>query len=99
MVRILCLLAATLLLSSCGELIACKHRTGQFVESVLSGARGQITRGLSHVREGYQCQYEVRFPVNQEFTDARILEADGPITAQPFGLVWMWEFELRNAKQ
>ena len=97
--RFLVLLALAIPLSACepARRTPCQFEEGSVVESVLSGSRGQIRRRVQYY-SGRNCEYEVRFPSNQLFTDSRVLSSDGPITAAPLTTIWMKEFEIRAAQ-
>ena len=72
------------------------YALGEFVESTLTGQRGQVVRiSKSNYRPGYY----VRFSVRSETTDTHVLGTDGDIDQSPFALVWMREFELRPAEE
>ena len=71
----------------------CKFQVASFVESILTEDKGQV---IGIYRR--HCEYRVRFPAAQVFTDSRVLSDDGAISAKPLALVHMREFELRSAE-
>lgn len=71
-----------------------KFQTGQIVESVTSGQRGQI---LLQWLKRPDADYQVRFATPETKTNTHLLGPDGPVERSPFALVDMREFELREA--
>ena len=69
---------------------------GDFVESVLSGQRGQVTRVRCYKSTP---RYRVRFEIISAKTNVSLFGSDGPITSNPFSTVWMELYELREATQ
>ena len=70
-----------------------KFLPGQIVKSKLSGMDGQVVRAYCVFFP--VCEYEVRFNIPQSQSHSHLLGPDGPITTQPFSLIWMREFELK----
>ncbi len=91
----LALVALAFAISACEpqQRTVCRFEEGSMVKSVVTGAKGQV-RYVSQYFVPRKCEYQVRFPSNQFFTDSRVLSNDGPITAAPLTTIWMKEFEI-----
>lgn len=72
--------------------------TGQLVESVVSGERGQVLGGEYRSDEKVW-YYSVRFAVNRAHLPRRVLGSGGPVRVAPLTAVWLWEFELRECAE
>jgi hypothetical protein len=73
------------------------YSTGDFVQSLISGQRGQVVRQICY-RGTESCYYDVRFVGLSMTTSTSLLGPDGPISTEPLSLVQMSEFELMPYK-
>jgi hypothetical protein len=66
---------------------------GDFVQSRLSGQRGQVVWQRCY-RGAESCSYGVRFVGLSMTTSTSLLGPDGPISTEPLNVVEMYEFEM-----
>lgn len=67
---------------------------GDFVQSVISGQRGQVVLQRCY-RGAESCSYDVRFVGLSMTTSTSLLGPDGPVSTEPLSVVEMREFELQ----
>lgn len=97
------LLVVIALLAGCTDNLKepAKYRAGDFVESVVSGQRGQIicnTCNTCDTPDGKVTEYRVRFPVGAGFS-LSVQNTKGDGKPRALATEHMCEFELRPAKE
>ena len=73
-------------------------RSGEIVQSVLTGDRGQVIRPWCR-NSGDPCEYLVRFAVSSQQTQTRLLGPDGDIKLRAFSVIRMRAFEIERAQR
>lgn len=94
-VKFLLSILLILTLSGCGEspIVHYKYKEGQFVESVLTGQRGQV---ISTYSVDFKPRYKVRFQSAAPVLDGGFLKGAERMEYQPLSTIdLMKEYELR----